>query len=190
MKLKYYIRGIGIGIIVTALILHFSFAISKADSSEANNKTNNDNVTLAESSSKNEVSVSDNSSISENVAPEDKVKKEPVKEEPAPDTISDNKVDEPDNNSNKGDDNKKGEDDNVIEPDDNSKMIAVIINGGDGSYTVAKKVQQVGLVDSAAKFDEFLCNNGYDKRLTVGTHKIKEGSDYKTIADELIKSEK
>jgi len=42
-----------------------------------------------------------------------------------------------------------------------------------------------GLVESAAEFDEYLCNNGYDKILSTGTHKIKENSTYEEIAKAL-----
>lgn len=48
----------------------------------------------------------------------------------------------------------------------------VTISPGDGSHTVARKLAEAGVVVSADTFDEFLCRNGYDKRLITGTFSI------------------
>ena len=37
--------------------------------------------------------------------------------------------------------------------------ITIQINSGDGSYTVCKKLEEAGLVDSASDFDTYLCEN-------------------------------
>ena len=60
--------------------------------------------------------------------------------------------------------------------------VAINIVSGEGSYTVAKKCQEAGLVESAAAFDEFLCNNGYATILRVGTHYVPVGASENEIA--------
>lgn len=58
----------------------------------------------------------------------------------------------------------------------------ITVNHGDGSYTVAKKLEDVGVVTSAATFDSFLCQNGYDKRLRTGTFTIPADASDEQIA--------
>ncbi len=58
----------------------------------------------------------------------------------------------------------------------------ITINHGDGSYTVARKLADVGVVTSADTFDSFLCQNGYDKRLRTGTFSIPADASDEQIA--------
>lgn len=60
------------------------------------------------------------------------------------------------------------------------RVITVI--SGDSSYTVAKKLADVGVVSSAASFDTFLCENGYDKRIRTGTFSIPADASDEQIA--------
>ncbi len=67
--------------------------------------------------------------------------------------------------------------------------ITIQINSGDGSYTVCKKLEEAGLVDSASDFDTYLCEKGYDKRINVGTFTIPEGAEPDQIARILARVE-
>lgn len=62
------------------------------------------------------------------------------------------------------------------------ESIAITISPGDGSYTVAKKLSEAGLVSAAGAYDTFLCENGYDKKLRTGTFHIPAGADGEAIA--------
>ena len=53
---------------------------------------------------------------------------------------------------------------------------------GYSSWTVAKILAQESVVEDAKAFDAYLCKNGYDKRIRVGSFVIPEGSDEATIA--------
>ncbi|MDE7232566.1 MAG: endolytic transglycosylase MltG [Lachnospiraceae bacterium] len=59
---------------------------------------------------------------------------------------------------------------------------SVTIVSGDSSYTIAKKLAEAGVVNSAASFDTFLCENGYDKRLRTGTFQIPADAGDEQIA--------
>lgn len=48
----------------------------------------------------------------------------------------------------------------------------LIISNGEGSYTVSKKLKEIGAVESAEDFDSYLCENGYDKKIRAGTYTI------------------
>ncbi|MCM1100933.1 MAG: hypothetical protein NC079_01460 [Clostridium sp.] len=57
------------------------------------------------------------------------------------------------------------------------------ISSGASSYTVSRDLAAAGLVEDAADFDAFLCNNGYSKRLRTGTYEIYPGTGEEEIAE-------
>ena len=63
-----------------------------------------------------------------------------------------------------------------------SEQKTITINSGDGSYTVAKKLQDAGVVISAETFDDYLCEHGYDKKLRTGTFSIPADAGDEQIA--------
>mgnify|MGYP007033164493 CR=1 FL=1 len=79
------------------------------------------------------------------------------------------------------------QDDDVRRPEAETKPVkdaakSVTISSGDGSYTVAKKLADAGAVSSADDYDDFLCANGYDKKLRPGTFTIPSGASDEQIA--------
>ena len=56
------------------------------------------------------------------------------------------------------------------------------IAGGYGSEKVCALLEKGGLISSAADFDKYLCDHGYDHKIRTGTYTIAAGSDYETIA--------
>jgi len=51
---------------------------------------------------------------------------------------------------------------------------------------VAKRLKDAGIISSAAEFDKYLCENGYDRKLKAGVHDIPENGDFKGLADALM----
>ena len=64
----------------------------------------------------------------------------------------------------------------------NTGDVEITVVSGDGSYTVAKRLAEAGVVSSAAEFDEFLCKNGYDRKIATGKHVIPAQCSYERIA--------
>lgn len=69
-----------------------------------------------------------------------------------------------------------------------SETATIIIRSGSGSDTVAKQIAQAGLVESASSFDQYLMDNGYSRRISVGTYEIPVGSTEEEIAKIITKS--
>ena len=68
------------------------------------------------------------------------------------------------------------------EPAPEQTSATIQIFKGNSSYTVAKALQAAGLVEDAKAYDEFLCNNKYDKSLSVGIYEIPFGTSQEDIA--------
>ncbi len=60
--------------------------------------------------------------------------------------------------------------------------VTVAVYPGEGSYTISRKLASLGLVESADIFDDFLCQNGYDKKLATGNYTIYAGATAHDIA--------
>lgn len=60
--------------------------------------------------------------------------------------------------------------------------VTITIRSGEGSDTASRKLAAAGAVLSATGFDDFLCANGYDKRIRPGTYTIPSDSSDEQIA--------
>lgn len=237
MRMRYYLRGLGIGIVVTALLMGFTKGGQKETLTDAEIVERAKSLGMLESSvlsadlgNKEEISVND---ISEVAQQEETQQTEPEAETGNPtqtdseketETNSSTQIDsekeiETDNpektksdaetvksdqadSAEKTDNSKETEpaDSNEITKNDESnssdkqgqenaaeKRYVVTIHSGDGSRTVANRLEEMGVIEDAAEFDRYLCQNGYDKRLTTGNHEINAGADEKEIAEALVK---
>ena len=234
MERKYYLRGLGLGIVVTAVIMGIVLSdngsmtdseiiarakelgmventvLSSTDSeektpentdaagSDAQNQTAGErqdivqagqneaqNTPAADNETQNDSESQDDNEVQGN----DKTSGDAVT---TPETESGEDAGEKDEKSNSkaeeeaintvADDEETGEseDDNTVITAGTVRVIT--INSGDSSYTVAKKLADVGVVTSAATFDTFLCENGYDKRIRTGTFSIPTDASDEQIA--------
>ncbi|HOO28963.1 MAG TPA: hypothetical protein PLU43_10915 [Lachnospiraceae bacterium] len=180
MKLKLYLRGLGIGVIVTALLMGFSGSgkqtltddeiIAKA---KALGMVQEDQVLLSPEAENSDADVeSADSAISSAQAVEEinTAEAEPSEEEAdAADTEqSEEEADAVDT--------EQSEDQAEGEP------YVIEIAKGSSSDTVSALLQKGGLISDAADFDSYLCRYGYDHRIVSGKHEIPSGADYETIA--------
>ncbi len=201
MKLKYYLRGLGIGVLVTAIILHFILGDGTSPMTDEQVKARakelgmTESMTLSQAASSNTLeSLITESSLDEPISqspdpitlptaePSDQPTSSPSAMPTASPSVSPSPTATP---SPSVSPSAKPSASPSASPDSGERLISITVSNGDGSYAVAKKVMSAGLVESAAEFDEYLCNNGYDKILSTGTHKIKENSTYEEIAKAL-----
>lgn len=64
-----------------------------------------------------------------------------------------------------------------------NEYFTIQIAGGSSSETVSRLLKSGGAVEDADDFDNFLCKNHYDKKITPGVFKIPVGADYEQIAE-------
>ncbi len=205
MKLNYYMRGLGIGIVVTALLMGIALSGGKekmtdeeirqraqemgmvdgnvvlADMPDNQEKDEEENEEGDSPESLSENEIADNGNSVEDMPSgnrETENDKETGNEEPvsgeAGDELTPQEGEEDIREAGTG--NSQGENEIVNE------IITIAINSGDGSRVVANKLQQAGLIEDAAAYDAFLCQNGYDKRLKTGRHDIPAGASDEEIA--------
>ena len=177
MKLRYYMRGLGIGVLVTAILMSVTLngkteklsdeeIIARAE--ELGMVMEYDDVVLADT-------VSDNQTEKPAEEPEEK-----PEEKPETAVAEEDEVSEEESNITS--------EEAQIEEIETDQTVEITVQGGDGSQTVARKLAQAGLIDDAQAYDKYLCSNGYDKRICTGTHTIPIGAGEEEIAKIITKS--
>ena len=202
MKLRYYMRGLGIGILVTALLLVLSGrkenslsdqqiieratelgmvmddkSVLKESKTEAKQEeTNPETETEQKETTPEPVEQEEQGKVQK---VEEPVTEEPKQEKSTPEPVKQEeqgkieKVEEPATEETKQEETKQEE------------TVTITVASGASSVSVAKQIEQAGLVDSAADFDSYLCRNGYDKKICVGNHVIPKNATEEEIAKAL-----
>lgn len=215
MKLRMYLRGLGLGIIITAIILTFAVKPKDGKMSDADVKKRaqelgmvEESATLVQAAPVPEISENSDVVISEPAKEEVSEKtSEPAKEEvnekasepseeveeeageKVEDVASETEKKEEEALENQAEEKAEEDTETLTEEKEkpkNNSTTTITVAGGSSSDKVAKLLEKGGIVDSASKFDAYLCSNGYDKRIAAGNHVIPANADYHTIAEILV----
>lgn len=188
MKLKYYLRGMGIGVIITTLILMIAFHLHQDDlltDAQICERAEQLGMVMPEE-------LPEHDKLSDQV-PEAEPQTE--QKEPAADALTDEKADAADKVSQKKEDQKQAEEPAADASDtknDETKtdkkpkkevveQVELSIVGGEYSADVCKKLKDAGLIDNVEDFNRYLSDGGYDSLIQPGTYVIPVGADYDTI---------
>lgn len=72
-------------------------------------------------------------------------------------------------------------------PEKQTSYVNVEISAGMWSDEIARKFQSMGIVDDADKFDDYLSENGYESNIKVGSYSVPKGASYDTVAKIITK---
>ena len=197
MKLKYYLRGLGIGMAVTALILGISF--SGRQGQEAQTLTDEQ---IRESAS--ELGMVDSSELTlaalQNSAQPQTTMEPEVTEEPKltadpetttepeataePETIAEPEtMTEPETTAEpKMTTEPEATEELELTTAPEQSQTTITIKKGSDSGSVSRMFYEAGLVENAKAFDNYLCNNGYSRSINPGIYEIAPGTSEEEIA--------
>ncbi len=208
MNVKSYLKGIGVGMIVASLILIIAGNMNKVSDEDViarakelgyvqstsvsqpevvDNTSSNTEQKKIEDSDKVE-STENNDANTDNAKADDKATDVNTNNENAEDKAYDANADSSTtetanttNDTTVSDDSDKTADNNAT----SSETVKVEIKSGMSSESAALAVKNAGLVESDTEFNKYLCSEGYDKRLRVGSFEIPKDADFETIAKSL-----
>ncbi len=186
MKTKYFMRGLGTGLIVATLILCLIYAYKMSDTqiiSRAKElgmvyeKNQDSGIQLEEKEEK----ASDNNS-EEEPSGEETSDKENQKED---DTV----LSEKETTTVAATETKESETTGVKQEETTTQSLyaTIVIDGGMNSVEVSEKLQSLGVISDAKEFDYYLMKNGYSKNLQPGEHRLLKGANYEELAYILTK---
>ena len=161
MKLKYYLRGLGIGIIVTTILLMIAFALHKPTMSDA------DIIARA-------VPETEAAQIEEQTTEAAANTEEPVT------------ADETENPESEMTDTEVATEVSSEANEENNTAVnaapyTLVVNRGDVCRIVCENLQANGVVDDAEAFRKFLGQKGFASSISVGSYSIPYGLDYEEI---------
>ncbi len=163
MKLKYYLRGLSIGVICTAIIMGIALSGNKK-------------ATLTDAE------VIERARILGMVMAADE--KEPEKEEEKETPKDNNKTEKNEESDNQASQPPKVENEEPAIPEEQEPETKTIeILPGEYSDVVSQKLFEAGLIPDPDAFNKYLTDTGKDQDIMVGVHLIPAGVDQ----DEIIR---
>lgn len=201
MKLRYYMRGLGIGVIVAAVLMGIALGGDKEKLSDAEIMARAKELGMVESSVLADLGKEKEPQLPQQSQEMEENTDQPKQSEEVQEGSTDQpkqsiegqegSIDQPKQNKEEQNENtdvlKQNESEQNQNPsseqDTEDEYVTLVIERGESSVSVSRSLAQLGLVESAKAYDRYLCENGYDKLIRVGTHKIKVGSTQEEIAE-------
>lgn len=169
MNLKYFLRGIGVGMIITAILLGVSYQSKMSDEA------------IILKAKKLGMVFEDLPETPATPGPTDSVDATVIPEITAIPEMTGNpeKTVAPDSKKNK----KNVKSKTTSKP----KMTEFSIKSGDTSVDVSKRLERLGIVEDYHEFDRYLADNGYARKLRVGTYSVSKNAPFKEIVKQFVK---
>ena len=193
MKLKYYLRGLGIGMAVTALILGISF--SGRQGQEAQTLTDEQirerasELGMVDSSELTLAALASSAAQTPEAAAEPEMTTEPEATAEPETTTEPEATAEPKMTT---EPEATAEPEMTTEPEATEEpelttapeqsQTTITIKKGSDSGSVSRMLYEAGLVENAKAFDNYLCNNGYSRSINPGIYEIAPGTSEEEIA--------
>ena len=193
MKLKYYLRGMGIGIMITTLILIIAFSIHKNDTvqqeepkQEAASKTvaEAQNSTQIPMDTETETEPATEQNNAEQIDTQKTTEKQKENETSVVSASTEEKASEEKTTEQKTSETKSSEE-KISEkntPAAATEKVRFEVGGGEYSDVICKRLLQAGLIDDADAFNKFLIQKDYDNLILPGVYDIPKGATYEEIA--------
>lgn len=205
MKLKYYLRGLGIGILITTVILSLA-GIGRKNMTDEEVVKRAKELGMVESTLLSDLPDQTKAEEVRPTEPETSLQPETSEPEAGPEPEEPDSTPEtsaapeetpmtpeetpaaPDETSVAPKETPVAPEETPVSPEDGNpdipagETVTLVIGRGESSTTVSKNLKKAGIVEDAAAFDRFLCNNGYDKKIITGTYEIPYGASEEEIA--------
>ncbi len=206
MKLKYYLRGLGIGMIVTALILGISFSNRQDQTSQVMTDdqireraaelgmVDSSELTLAALQNSEKQPTEGTPEETTQTQEQNNIEAEPETTVPAETqaTVEPETTQEPEATA-EPEPEKTAEPEKTVGPEttaepevteapQRTQTASITIQRGDDSGSASRRLYEAGLVENAKAFDNYLCNNGYSRSINPGTYEIAPGTSEEEIA--------
>ena len=200
MKLKYYLRGLGIGMIVTALILGISFSNRQDQTSQIMTDdqireraaelgmVDSSELTLAALQNSAKQPTEGTPEETTQTQEQNNIEAESETTVPAETqaTVEPETTQEPEATA-EPEPEKTAAPETTAEPEvteapQRTQTASITIQRGDDSGSASRRLYEAGLVENAKAFDNYLCNNGYSRSINPGTYEIAPGTSEEEIA--------
>lgn len=198
MKFKYYLRGCGLGILITVFILIIALQSRGGVMTDEKvmERAAELGMVMAEDARENPQQMKETEESTQqstqqakpvvNTEQTDKKQTSDVKKQDSEkgDTQKSNsqKSNSQKSNSEKDTQKKNIQEKETQKEQDGDKVISFTVKGGEYCRAISENLYEAGLVADAEEFRKFMQDNDYDNMIRVGTFELKKGMTYKEIA--------
>ena len=193
MRLKYYLRGIGLGIIFTVIVL----SVSNNSNKSTDNSVNTENISSGKTDITHENS-EDSKIIEDSEADSsiDGTENQSIKENINNTEISEKKEYENNQSCSQADDTSNQPDSQVADTPNQPpasetvaepQIITITVQQGEYCRPIAQKLKDAGLIEDAEDFRLYMGQIGYASFIHSGDFQIPMGASYEEIANILIR---
>ncbi len=183
MKLKYYLRGLGTGILFSTIVLCIAYSYREStDDNDSNNETTTTTANLVEDEKKNDETTPIESSSSNNEEKSSTTNESTIDESTIDESTAEEQTTEEQTTEEQTTEEQTTEE-KETQSVGNEKKVQIVIERGYSSYRVAEVLEEKGVIDNAQDFDRFLGQNDLDTRISTGVFEITIGASYDEIAD-------
>lgn len=192
MKFKYMLRGLGLGILITAVVMGAYTRSAVADARVSVLKEyglGEDNRLPEEPTEEQSTDMTTVSEPTEQPVSRDEEKEAEIQSvlDAAKDAEQTESIALPESEEQPIDTTTGVSDQaTTVVPMGEGDVVQIDITKGDDSGTVSRKLFNAGLIENASEYDAFLMQHGYDKKLNVGRITINAGASWQEIAEKLI----
>ena len=189
MKLKYYLRGLGIGIMITALVLLIAGKVN-------GHMSDKEVIERAEKLGMVMKETEKDTLFPDTESESDKVTEEAAAEEETEETTAEGEEEtEPDTEEpeteieTEAEEEPSDEETEALEPvQEEQQPVVYTLTISEGMYSeaVSERLAEAGIVESAADFNRYLEDNGFAVRIKIGTYDLTSGMSYYDIAAMII----
>lgn len=197
MNLKYFLRGLGTGIVFGTLIMLVAYMMSggyKISDEEVIERAKKLGYGIVEQNEKTTDADTEEVKISiAEVTTEDNTNENTS--EAVVDTTEDNSTSEATDEITSEDTSEITSEITSEEPTTETTDVqpstiikaTITVTAGMGSQNVARLLQDAGIIENASDFDSYLMKNGYATKIEIGTYEFNNSMSYQEIAEELTK---
>lgn len=200
MRFRYYLRGIGLGILFATIVLTISVRVRGGIMTDERAVMRAEELGYVLPETENADKENGNLSGREDVLQGSEVQDDDVQENVSQDDngqgsdvpgddgqVNDTQdisavEDSQHDNIGSGEFNDSGNSDNS-----NEELITIIVKKGDNCRKLSERLLEAGLVADAEDFRLYMFQKKYDSLISAGTYEIPYGADYDDIAKVLIK---
>ncbi len=190
-KIKYYLRGLGTGIIITTLVLSIAFATrGKSGSNSSDELLKNEGTGKVTSESSTEESSKEKKTTKRENSKKETTKKETTKKETTKKETTEKTTKKETTTGEVTTEEVTTEEAATQEPTTkksqaSGETVEISIYSGMTSEELCENLKQAGIIEDANDFNWYLNDNGYIRRIQVGTFTINKGDDYYAIAQKI-----
>lgn len=200
MKLKYFLRGVGVGVIFGALIMlvaYLTTGAGKLTDKEIIERAENLGMVMEEDTviigaKEDTASTTEAPTTKEDITTEATTTEAIIGDDVSLEGVVDGAIENSTTEvSTEEATTESSDDDNTTEAKEGDKVTAKIsVTSGMTSQEVALLLQDAGIIDDYADFDQFLNENGYSTQIRINDYEFSSGMSYEELAQALIKEDK